>query len=410
MFDRPTNIAELLRSDRVHASLYASEDVFAQENDRIWKRSWVYICHDSEVPNPGDYKRATLGFEQILVVRDSVGKVQAFYNRCRHRSNLLCQRESGGARSFRCPYHGWTYALDGELLAPTFDEAYDPSLEREDFGLTRVSRVDSYRGLVFANASADGLSLREHLGEATDYLDLVLDRSPVGKVLVQAGSQKVKYAGNWKMLPENSLEGAYHGHFIHKFAFALVDSRTGRDRSRTADDSVRYLKGGHMVEDFRHVAAPKSRPPHVERYLASLAAARGKERAEELSPGRAPIMYIFPNLMFVQTHFRTLRPVRSNLTYVRYDPVLLEGVEESVNEQILRSHEANFGPAGFLSPDDMEILERSQIAISPDGDEWLFIGRGVHREITTEFGGSIGHCMDENHLRGFWRHYAQVMA
>ena len=97
-------------------------------------------------------------------------------------------------------------------------------------------------------------------------------------------------------------------------------------------------------------------------------------------------------------------------THVYYQPVLLKGVPPEINQEILRSHEITFGPAGFLSPDDIEIMERNQIGIQAQGNEWLFIGRGIHREENLPNGGTRGHDMDENHLRGLWRHYAQLLS
>jgi fatty-acyl-CoA synthase len=135
----------------------------------------------------------------------------------------------------------------------------------------------------------------------------------------------------------------------------------------------------------------------------------GKERAEHLLGGRAPIMYVFPNLMYVQTHFRRVQPVSVDETHVYYQPAFLKGAPAEVNEELLRAHESSFGPAGFLAPDDFEIMERSQVGIQAKGDQWLFIGRGVHREKTFPDGGSAGTSMDENHLRGMWRHYARLM-
>lgn len=405
-------LGKLIRTDRIHGSLYTNPAIFDREIEHIWGRSWIYVGHESEIPDNGDYKRRMLGRQPVLMIRDSEGQTRVLHNRCRHRASLLCHRESGSQqRAFRCPYHGWTYSLKGELISPTFGAAYDAGLRKEEFALDSVARVDSYRGLVFASGAPEGPSLREHLGEAIEFLDLIFDRSPTGELDLCVGSQKMRYDGNWKMLPENSLEGAYHGHFIHKFAFDLADRRTGRRRTQMATDSVRYLRGGHMVEDFRYVTLPepKNVPAHRAGYLARLEEVRGKERALELAPGRAPILFVFPNLMFVQTHFRRLQPVSANLTFVYTEPALFKGVDPAVNGDLLRSHESSFGPAGFLTPDDLEIMARSQIALG-EGDEWLFIGRGLHRERLTERGGSIGHCMDENHLRGFWRHYREVMS
>jgi fatty-acyl-CoA synthase len=216
------------------------------------------------------------------------------------------------------------------------------------------------------------------------------------------------------MLPENSLEGAYHGHFIHKFTFDLADSRTGRtNRLEHHDDAVHYLPGGHMVEDFRGVkfAPPRQEPsPARKAYQDTLVKLYGKDRAEHLLGGRAPILFVFPNLMYVQTHFRRVQPVSVNETHVYYQPALLKGAPAEINEELLRAHESSFGPAGFLAPDDFEIMERSQVGIQAQGDEWLFIGRGIHREKTFPDGGSAGASMDENHLRGMWRYYAQLMS
>jgi phenylpropionate dioxygenase-like ring-hydroxylating dioxygenase large terminal subunit len=402
--------ASLVRSDRIHSRLYRDRKLFDLEMKEIWYKNWVYLAHESELPNKGDYLRRSIGLQPVVIVRGQDGVIRTFFNRCRHRGNLLCHLEKGNSRVLTCPYHGWTYATDGGLLAPTFDEAYASDLSKEEFALSQIARMGSYKGLLFGNLGADGPSLDEHLGEARFWLDLIIDRSPVGGVSFSAGVQKLKYKANWKMLPENSLEGAYHGHFIHKFAFDMFDRASGRDRMVVEEDSVRYLPGGHMIEDFRHVALRKQIAPSQETYANMLRDTYGEARASELMPGRAPMLFIFPNLMFVQTHFRRLQPISVDETYVYYHPTMLDGVPDEINTGILRNHETSFGPAGFLAPDDIEIMERSQQAIEAGGDEWLFIGRGVHREVATESGGSVGHCMDENHLRGMWRHYVNIMS
>jgi fatty-acyl-CoA synthase len=407
------NVGELIKADRIHGRLYRDADLFQREMDEIWHKVWVYLGHESEVPQNGDYIRRQIGLQPVLVVRGSDGTVRAFFNRCRHRANLVCHHEQGNARVLRCLYHGWTYSNQGDLLAPTFDDAYDASLRKENFGLTPVPRLGSYRGLIFGSLSAAGISLDEHLGQAKEFLDLIIDRSPEGQVDLSAGMQKMRYLGNWKMLPENSLEGAYHGHFIHKFTFDLADSRTGRsNRLEDHDDAVRYLAGGHMVEDFRGVKfnPPRQQPsPARQAYMDALVKIYGKERSEHLHGGRAPILFVFPNLMYVQTHFRRVQPISVNETYVYYQPALLKGAPAEINEQLLRAHESSFGPAGFLAPDDFEIMERSQVGVQAQGDDWLFIGRGSHREKIFPDGGSAGAAMDENQLRGLWRHYAQLM-
>jgi phenylpropionate dioxygenase-like ring-hydroxylating dioxygenase large terminal subunit len=406
------NIGELVKADRIHGRLYHDADLFRREMEEIFHKVWVYLAHDSEIPNNGDYVRRQIGLQPVIVVRGKDGKIRVLFNRCRHRANLVCPHERGNGDTFRCQYHGWTYSNQGELLAPTFDEAYDTSLRKEDYGLTPAPRVATYRGLIFASASPNGISLDEHLGGAKEFLDLIIDRSPEGQIELTAGTQKMKYQANWKMLPENSLEGSYHGHFIHKFAFDLFDSRSGRDRMELDEDSTRYIPGGHMVEDFRGVQYhPRQEPsPARKAYIEMLIKTYGAERTESLTFGRAPILFVFPNLMFVQTHIRRLQPVSVNETHVYYQPASLKGVPPQINQEILRSHETSFGPAGFLSPDDIEVMERNQVGLQAQGDEWLFIGRGSHREEKLPDGATVGHDMDENQLRGLWRHYAHVMS
>ncbi len=412
-----TDYQSLIADGRVHGSLYRDPDVFQRELAAIWNRVWVYIGHESEVPQPGDFVRRQVGLQPALMIRGQDGRVRVFYNRCRHRGNLLCNREHGSAAELRCPYHGWTYANSGELLAPSFEEGYDNQLRREDFGLTPLPRQDSYRGLVFASSTATGASLAAHLGQVTEFIDLFMDLSPTGGIELHTGVQKLRYHGNWKLLPENSLEGDYHGPFIHRIAFELHSRRTGLDVSslhqNEIPDVIRSLPGGHMVEDYRGATmAPPRRPPSPARqaFAAALERRLGADKARQLLSTIPPLVYVFPNLIYVMTHIRRVQPVSVNQTFVYYHPLLLKGVEPEINEARLREHEFGFGPAGLISPDDIEIMERNQIGVQAQGNEWQYIGRGLHRVKQHADGGTSGYSMDENHLRGMWRHYAALMS
>jgi phenylpropionate dioxygenase-like ring-hydroxylating dioxygenase large terminal subunit len=408
----PLDYASLILADRVHGRLYRDNAVFEHEIERIWKRVWVYLGHESELPSVGDYLRRSIARQPLLLVRGADSQIRVFFNRCRHRANLVCNRDKGSASELMCPYHGWTYGLDGHLVARTMPDAYPSSPPADTFNLLQIPRMATYRGLIFGSLAEEGISLEQHLGLGKDYLDLILDRSPEGSVDLSVGVQKMRYRGNWKMLPENSLEGAYHGNFIHNFAFRLADKRTGRVRSSAHTESVLYLPGGHMVEDFRSTKynKPESQTPAQQVYWDTLIAAHGEKRVQEVMSGRAPMLFIFPNLIYIQTHFRRLHPVSVDETYVYYQPALLKGAPAEINRDLLRHHEGYFGPAGFLASDDLEILERSQVGIEAEGNEWLYIGRGLDREAVRANGAVAGNSMDENQLRGFWRHYSATMA
>ena len=409
-------VKELINGPHVRGRLYRDPDLFARELEAIWYKVWVYIGHESEIPQPGDFVRRQIGLQPVIMIREDNGQVGVLFNRCRHRGNLVCQREHGNVEVIRCPYHGWTYERSGELIEPTFEEGYDANLRREDFTLARPPRIDSYRGLVFASLSPAGITLDEHLGAVKEFIDLFMDLSPTGEIDINTGTQKLRYRGNWKMLPENSLEGDYHGPFIHRIAFDLQSRQTGLNMNSLYEnevpDVIRYLPGGHMVEDYR--GATMSPPvgqatPARRAYQEAMEQRYGAERARQLLLTTAPLVYVFPNLIYILTHIRRVQPVSVDETYIYYQPMFLKGAPAEINEMRLRMHEFGFGPAGFISPDDVEIMERNQIGIQAQGNDASFIGRGLHREKRMPDGGTAGFTMDENHLRGMWRHYAKLM-
>jgi phenylpropionate dioxygenase-like ring-hydroxylating dioxygenase large terminal subunit len=244
-----------------------------------------------------------------------------------------------------------------------------------------------------------------------------MDVSPTGEIDLRTGVQKLRYAGNWKFLPENSLEGDYHGPFIHRIAFELHGKRTGLDLSslyqNEIPDVIRSLPGGHMVEDYRGatMSPPKRKPtPAREAYAAMMEQRYGPEKARQLLSTLPPLIFVFPNLMYVMTHLRRVHPVSVDETFAYYQPVFLKGAPEELNIARLREHEFGYGPAGFISPDDIEIMERNQIGIQARGNDWLFVGRGAHRTKTLPDGGTAGYTMDENHIRGMWQHYTALMS
>ncbi len=412
----PPDYSKLVDGSRVHGSAYRDPEIFQRELEEIWYKVWVYIGHESEVPNPGDFVRRQIGLQPVIMVRGDDDKVRVFYNRCRHRANLVCLANEGNTSKFVCPYHAWSYSNTGELLEPTFDEGYDYDLDKDQFPLVEVARQDDYRGLVFASVAEEGISLTEHLGAVTEFLDLFMDLSPEGEIALDAGSQKVRYKGNWKYMPENSMEGDYHGPFIHKIAFELFARRSGLDVSTLHEeeipDVIRSLPGGHMVEDYRGAPLAK-RPgepsPARKEYVEQMKARYGEEKAEQMLGTMAPLLYVFPNMIYIMTHIRTVQPISVDETVSANYPVMLKGVPEEINDNRLSDHEFMFGSAGFVSPDDVEIMERNQVGMHAEGDDWLFIGRGEHREKDMPDGGKSGHTMDETHLRGFWRHYISLM-
>jgi nitrite reductase/ring-hydroxylating ferredoxin subunit len=160
----------LVRANQVHGSLYTDPAIYQEELKSIWFRTWVYVGHESEIPNPNDYVLKSIGPEPVLMTRDKSGEIHLLHNRCPHRGNRVCMTEQGNARSFTCPYHGWTFANDGDLKGYPFPSGYE-GVDRRELGLGKVARVGIYRGFVFGSMAAEGPTLQEHLGAAMRSID-----------------------------------------------------------------------------------------------------------------------------------------------------------------------------------------------------------------------------------------------
>src|SRR5689334_3219834 len=195
----PTDIKELVDTGRglISRRIFIEEGIYEQELRQIFTRCWLFLCHDSQVPRPGDFFTTYMGEDPVLVVRDTGGEVHAFLNVCRHRGNRLCRADSGNAASFTCAYHGWTYRNDGRLTGvPYLREAYHDELDRDRWGLAPVAQLDNYKGLWIATFDA-AAPLRDYLGEMAWYLDTFVDRCEGGIEVVAA--HKWVMPCNWKL-------------------------------------------------------------------------------------------------------------------------------------------------------------------------------------------------------------------
>ena len=180
------DIRGLVHGDYIHRRAYADPHVFALEQERIFGRLWIYVAHESQVPNSGDFVRTHLGKYEVLVTRHPDGSVHVLHNRCPHRGARLCMVDRGSTRLFTCPYHAWAFRADGALSAVPHPQSYPSSFRLDDplNHMQRVKNVQSYRGFIFANQSDAPLPLAEHLGSMAAVIDNLIDRAPDGEVEV----------------------------------------------------------------------------------------------------------------------------------------------------------------------------------------------------------------------------------
>jgi len=226
-------------------------DLFGRERELIFEKCWIYVGHESEVENPGDYRRRTLAGRPLFLARGEDGKVRVFLNSCPHRGALVCRRAAGNASILRCFYHGWSFNTKGDLIAVPGDDAYGPGFDRSELGLKPPPRVDSYRGFYFVSFDAHGEDLVSYLAGARDYLDLVVDQAEDGMRVV-SGSNKYAIKANWKLLAENSLDG-YHLVPTHRtyvdYLTGLGTDDSGGTLAARPPGRGRALGNGHCVSE-----------------------------------------------------------------------------------------------------------------------------------------------------------------
>src|SRR5580704_1191461 len=184
-------VRELVRETEVHRDVYVDQEIFDLEMEHLFANTWIYVGHDSQVPNAGDYFGTTIGKQPVLMVRHTDGDVYVLYNRCPHKGTRITIDTCGNAgKFFRCPYHAWSFKTDGSLLAIPLRKGYEHTgLEGSEAakGIPRVRHVRNYRGFVFAKMSDAGLGFEDYFGESLSSIDNLVDRSPVGRLEVAGG-------------------------------------------------------------------------------------------------------------------------------------------------------------------------------------------------------------------------------
>ncbi|NKQ51874.1 Rieske 2Fe-2S domain-containing protein [Amycolatopsis sp. K13G38] len=394
---------------RVHRATMTDQGVYSEELAKIFARSWLYVGHESEVREPGDYVRRPVGGRPVFMVRGrKSGEVNVFHNTCSHRGAVVCRRDQGNAKIFQCFYHAWTFDTEGRLVGMPGREAYDePAFD--ELGLAPVAKVESYRGFVFCCFDPGAAGLTEYLAGAREYLDLVVDGAD-GDVEIIKGTQQYGMAANWKLLVENSVDG-YHAASTHDTYFKYLVS-LGTDLSVGVSGVTKALGNGHAVLEYE---APWGRPiakweplfgdearPDIERLRAGLARKYGEERAHRIADLNRNLL-IYPNLVIndiMAVTVRTFMPTGAAGTDITAWELAPRDELPQVRQRRLDSFLTFLGPGGFATPDDIEALESCQQGFSSGGIEWNDVSRGMNRD---------PQATDEEQMRAFWRRWRADM-
>jgi salicylate 5-hydroxylase large subunit len=394
---------------RVPFRVYQDPSVYRGELDKIFSGpTWNYLGLDCEIPNAGDFRRTFVGEREVLMLRHPDGTIGAVENRCAHRGAQICQAMKGNTgRALICPYHQWTFNLKGDLTGLPYRRGIrgkggmPADFDMTQHGLTQL-KVEVLNGVVFGSFDPDVQPLREYLGPAMEkYFTRVFD----GRKLRIVGVHRQMIDCNWKLQMEN-LKDPYHAGILHtflvKFGLYRLDQKSAFYKNDENGHSVMMTSRGSEKgrEDTGGVQLKAhdfviSDPDLL------------KPRMEFKDDVTLSIQTIFPNLI-VQAQSNTLAtrhaiprgPGKHELVWTFF------GYEDDDEEmRMLRLRQANLmGPAGFVTLDDAEALEFSQIGIDaapPEAESVLELGRKGYE--------ANDHLVTETLIRGFYRHYARLM-
>jgi anthranilate 1,2-dioxygenase large subunit len=395
---------------RVPDWVYTDAAVYQREVERIFHgQTWNYVALEAEIPNPGDFIRSNVGPTPVVVVRGAGNAIHVVENRCAHRAAEFCRTLSGTTKEFVCPYHQWTYTLDGGLKAVPFRRGVagkggmPADFDMQARGLKRLN-VTTHRGVVFASYADDMEPLTEYLGpEILREFEATFD----GRCLTILGHYRHTLPGNWKLYHEN-LKDPYHATLLHTFLVTFGLLVAGNKSLMLADATGRHGVMASAKSDATKVAADVRGEMRAYKEGMTLAEPRFMDFVDEFdSPWSVTMATIWPNLI-VQREMNTLGirqivPTGPHEFIMKWTMFGFEGDSEEMTRHRLRQGNL-MGPAGFLGLEDNEAIKFVQDGMQrvPDG------AHVVELDPQTAYGTSDT-LISEAAIRGMYRHWREVM-
>ena len=400
--DNPAAVAALVQSDRIHRDVYIDPEIFALEMEHLWAKTWIYVGHASQIPQPGDYLSVDLAGRPAILVRHTDGSARVLMNRCAHKGTKLVSDASGNTgKYFRCPYHAWSYRTDGSLIGIPLKQGYDNTRLAEcenGRGLATAAQVQSYRGFVFARLAEEGPEFAEYFGEALSSIDNMVDRSPAGEVVIAGGCLRYMHACNWKMFVEN-LNDVMHPMVVHESSAGTAKSLW---QGKPADEpkpmaieqfvpfvsdykffdemGVRVFENGHSYTGVNFsIHSSYSQVPGYERLLCD---AWGEEKAHEiLKTSRHNTVY-YPSLTIkgaIQA-IRVVRPISPEKTLIESWTFRLKGAPDTLLERTVMYSRLINSPMSVVGHDDLHAYRSIQEGLHAAGNDWV----SMHRDFSAD--------------------------
>ena len=428
----------------ISREIFVNTDIYQQELERVFARTWLYIGHESQIPNPNDFFISRMGEESVILTRDRQGEIHVLLNTCRHRGMKVCRYDEGNTPVFSCPYHGWSYSTDGNLVSvpgeligvPQFATAYHGELEKEEWGLISVPKMANYHGSIWACWDKEAPDFLDYLGGMDDYLapEFESREGEPGGLEAIGGVQKWLMPCNWKFAAENFIGDFYHV-ISHRSTdlnngviAALTQSKLQSGLPFSQEQAYVSFPGGHGV---------RGTPPHLwkteEPYMSGSYGAKGSlvedylrhahETRQKRYGGRGTsnetgkVATILPNMSTLDVFALTIavwHPVGPMMTEAwRWD--FIDKKAPSEVKAHWRDHLLTWsGPTGMVEEDDMEnwnyATEASNGTIARRQPYHYGMGQRHERNsgalpdalLTSE-------DVTEQNQRGFYKRWAELM-
>ncbi|BAW26939.1 benzoate 1,2-dioxygenase large subunit (plasmid) [Pseudomonas putida] len=373
---------------RCNREIFTSPELFELEMKYIFEGGWIYLAHESQIPEKNDYYTVTMGRQPVFIARNRAGELNAFINSCSHRGATLCRFKHGNKATYTCPFHGWTFDTNGKLLKvkDPLEAGYPDSFNCDgSHDLTKIARFESYRGFLFGSLNPEVPPLVEHLGESAKIIDMIVEQAPEGLEVLR-GSSTYVFEGNWKLQAENGADG-YHVTAVHWNYAATQQQR----KQREAGDDIRAMSaggwgkkgGGFYSFENGHMLLwsrwdnPEDRPLYAKRD--ELAAEFGQVRADWMI-GHSRNLCLYPNLYLMDqmsSQLRITRPISVNKTEVTIYCIAPKGESAEARARRIRQYEDFFNVTGMATPDDLEEFRACQEGFMGSAAPWNDMSRGA---------------------------------
>ncbi|WP_449412345.1 Rieske 2Fe-2S domain-containing protein [Pandoraea soli] len=369
---------------RCRRDIFTNAELFELEMKHIFESNWVYLAHESQIPNNNDYYTTWIGRQPVVVTRDKNGELHAVINACAHKGAMLCRRKHGNKGSFTCPFHGWTFSNTGKLLKVKEEKTTQYPVQFNTHGshdLRKVARFESYRGFLFGSLNPDSMPLADYLGETRVIIDQIVDQAPEGLEVVRGNSSYV-YDGNWKMQMENGCDG-YHVSTVHWNYAATMGRR--KDEGTKAVDANSWSKSVAGVYGFEHghillwtnTMNPEVRPVYAHRD--EIKARVGDVKADFIV-NQTRNLCLYPNVFLMDqfsTQIRVVRPLSVDKTEVSIFCFAPKGESAEVRAHRIRQYEDFFNVTGMGTADDLEEFRACQAGYAGTTALWNDLSRGA---------------------------------